>query len=153
MARKLLPLSLAVTLSVFFILSGLFGEDGYIINRDIRLHLPSEKQELAQLRAENAALTVERDRLASDYQRILEEAYRYGYLQENEFRIIYDVHTATGEPALSSEMAARVWDEPQPLLSPLLIRLFSVAAGLLTLLAGWLYGSRLHRRRSDGSTT
>jgi uncharacterized protein YpuA (DUF1002 family) len=93
MTRKYLAIVLITYYITYSIFTGIFGSRGLLINNQLRQNIPEQKTLLSDLREKNLRLQTDRNRLEADYQRILQEAYTYGYIREDEFRIIFEDYT------------------------------------------------------------
>ncbi|MCF7943046.1 MAG: septum formation initiator family protein [Spirochaetia bacterium] len=93
MTRKYLAIVLITYYITYSILTGIFGSRGLLINNQLRQSIPEQQTLLSDMQEKNLRLQKDRNRLEADYQRILEEAYKYGYIREDEFRIIFEDYT------------------------------------------------------------
>jgi len=93
MTRKYLAIVLITYYITYSILTGIFGSRGLLINNQLRRSIPEQQTLLSDMQEKNLRLQMDRNRLEADYQRILEEAYKYGYIREDEFRIIFEDYT------------------------------------------------------------
>ncbi|MBC8146832.1 MAG: hypothetical protein H8E98_02470, partial [Bacteroidetes bacterium] len=94
MTRNKLVVTIVTIFIVYTLLTGFLGDKGYFVNKRLKQILPNLQDELEEMVIENKRLTDLKIMYEADYQKILEEAYRYGYLQENEFRIIINAFTS-----------------------------------------------------------
>lgn len=98
MARNWLQIAVTVTLILFFTLSGLFGPHGIQAARELEELQEMLLQEYDTLTERNSELALEKKLLEHDYERIMEEAYSYGYLQEDELRLILEEEFSVSSP-------------------------------------------------------
>ncbi len=131
MTRNKLVVALITILAVYTIITGLFGDKGYIVNQRLKKIIPILQSELELLVVDNKTLTDLKIRFEADYQKILEEAYRYGYLQEDEFRIIYNVFTSYDSKLVSSAKLGKRIEIPPGFLTQKQIVFISLLSGLL----------------------
>ncbi len=152
MTRKYLLAPLISFYLLYILLIGVFGPQGLAVNRILRSYLPLLEQTAEREEERNAAVLAERNRIETDYGRIMEEAYRYGYIRENEFRIILDLYRDQGyaEQLKGAEIPQR----PDPRLPVLDQRqaaaAAAAAAAVLTGILGFVDFSRRRRTRSGG---
>ncbi|NQT57603.1 MAG: hypothetical protein HQ557_01330 [Bacteroidetes bacterium] len=131
MTRNKLVITVITILTVYVIITGLFGEKGYFVNQRLKQMVPVLQDELELLITENRSLTDLKISFEADYQKILEEAYRYGYLQENEFRIIYNSFTSYDSRLESSAKLGKRIILPTGVLTQKQINLISLLSGVL----------------------
>jgi len=132
MTRNKLVVTLITIFAVYTLFTGLFGDKGYIVNQRLKQIEPVLQNELGILVTENKTLTDLKISFEADYQRILEEAYRYGYLQEDEFRIIYNTFTTYDNRLVSSANLGKRLVMPTGVLSQKEIIIISLLSGIFT---------------------
>ncbi|MCK5156126.1 MAG: septum formation initiator family protein [Spirochaetales bacterium] len=149
MTRNYMLNTLTTIVIIYVIITGLFGEKGYFVNRRLEQMIPALQNDLEVLLIENRELTDNKIRFESDYQKILEEAYRYGYLQENEFRIIYNSYTSYKSRLSSSAELGKRIDLPNGFFTQTQIIIISLGSGILLHLFMYtgLYLKRKRKKR------
>jgi|GEM_PF-5917245 len=153
MTRNKLVAALITILAVYTIVTGLFGDKGYIVNQRLKKMVPILQNELELLVAENKILTDLKIRFEADYQKILEEAYRYGYLQEDEFRIIYNVFTYYDSRLVSSAKLGKRIEIPTGFLTQKQIFFISLLSGfLIFIILGIYHIAKRYKFDSDSET-
>lgn len=108
MARNWLPIAVTVTLILFFTLSGLFGPHGIQATRELEELYEQLLQEYGTLTERNRELALEKKLLENDYERIMEEAYSYGYLQEDELRLVLEENFSVSSPETAEEQSQEI---------------------------------------------
>jgi len=153
MTRNKLVVTLITILAVYTIITGLFGDKGYIVNQRLKKMVPILQNELQLLVAENKTLTDLKISFEADYQKILEEAYRYGYLQEDEFRIIYNVFTSYDSKLVSSAQLGKRIEIPTGFLTQKQILFISWLSGLIIFIILSIYHiAKKYKIDSDSET-
>ncbi len=107
MTRKYIAIVFITFYITYSILTGIFGSRGLLINNQLRQSIPEKKTVLSDMQEKNLRLQLDRNRLEADYQRILEEAYKYGYIREDEFRIIFENY-ANNYPGLTESQTPKM---------------------------------------------
>lgn len=121
-------------------LTGFLGDKGYFVNQHLKKILPVMRQEHELLVSENQNLTDLKISYETNYQKILNEAYRYGYLQEDEFRIILNTFTSYNSGLVSSAKLGKRIIMPGSVLKQKQIVLISILSGvLINLIIGIYY--------------
>ena len=132
MTRNKLVVIIITILAVYTILTGLFGDKGFLVNKQLKKMLPVMQDELQILVTKNKKLTELKISFEADYHKILNEAYKYGYLQEDEFRIIYNAYTPYDSGLVSSAKIGKRIIIPSGFLMQKQIYLISLLSGVFT---------------------
>jgi hypothetical protein len=139
MTRNKLVVVIITILAVNTILTGLLGDKGVLVNNQLKKMLPVMQEELQILVKKNKNLTELKISFEADYHKILNEAYRYGYLQEDEFRIIYNAYTSYDSGLVSSAKLGNRIRITDGILKQKQIYLISILSGVITYIILVLY--------------
>lgn len=139
MTRNKLVVTIVTIFIVYTLLTGFLGDKGYFVNKRLKQILPNLQDELEEMVIENKRLTDLKIMYEADYQKILEEAYRYGYLQENEFRIIINAFTSYDNGLVSSSNLGKRIIMPKGMLTQKQIILISLLSGIIVFISFYVY--------------